>query len=191
MTRSALLLPLLGVLALAGGARAHGDDMFDQMDRNHDGRISAQEHADGAAAMFRSMDADHDGRVTAAELEAGHAAWDKDKRGPHGDMPGMPHDGMPHDGRGHGGMGHGGMDAMMAAMDPDHDGIVTAAEHAAGAKAMFDACDANHDGDVTRAEMDAFHAGMGAGMDHGAHGAMPMDDEDMPPPPEDASNKDG
>ena len=34
------------------------------------------------------------------------------------------------------------------------------------------------------------HSGMGAGMDHGAHGAMPMD-EDMPPPPEDASNKDG
>jgi uncharacterized low-complexity protein len=44
-------------------------------------------------------------------------------------------------------------------MDADHDGMVSAAEHAAGAQAMFAAADANKDGMVDAAEMKAAHEG--------------------------------
>jgi hypothetical protein len=45
---------------------------FDRMDTNHDGKISAKEHADAAARMFKDMDANADGQVTRAEMEAAH-----------------------------------------------------------------------------------------------------------------------
>lgn len=51
--------------------------------------------------------------------------------------------------------GHGGMMDMMQAMDSNHDGMISAAEHAAAAKAMFDKADGNHDGMVDKAEMQA------------------------------------
>ena len=51
----------------------------------------------------------------------------------------------------------------IAAIDSDHDGIVTAAEHAAGARAMFERMDADHDGKVTAADMDAAHRAMISG----------------------------
>lgn len=44
---------------------------------------------------------------------------------------------------------------MMGTIDTNHDGMISAAEHAAHAKAMFDKMDANHDGMVNRTEMDA------------------------------------
>jgi len=56
------------------------------------------------------------------------------------------------------------MKGMMAMMDPDGDGKITAAEHAAAAQAMFEKADANHDGNLTHEEMMAAHAGMGMGM---------------------------
>ncbi len=40
------------------------------MDTNHDGVVSADEHAAGAKQMFAKMDADHDGNVTATEMDA-------------------------------------------------------------------------------------------------------------------------
>jgi Ca2+-binding EF-hand superfamily protein len=52
---------------------------FDQMDTNHDGKISAKEHADAAARMFKDMDANADGQVTRAEMEAGHEKMMHDK----------------------------------------------------------------------------------------------------------------
>ncbi|HSR64943.1 MAG TPA: hypothetical protein VLM17_04975, partial [Xanthomonadaceae bacterium] len=50
-----------------GGMHAMHDDMFATMDANRDGRISAQEHADGAAKMFTTADANHDGYLTLDE----------------------------------------------------------------------------------------------------------------------------
>lgn len=44
------------------------------VDRDGDGRISAREHAVGAAAMFERMDADRDGSLTAEEIQKGHDA---------------------------------------------------------------------------------------------------------------------
>ncbi len=72
----------IGVVLIAGmataGAFAHDHEkmggMMDRMDTNHDGVISADEHAVFAKSMFDKMDADHDGKVTKAEMEAGMKA---------------------------------------------------------------------------------------------------------------------
>ena len=47
------------------------------MDTNHDGVVSADEHAAGAKQMFAKVDADHDGNVTATEMDAAHHAMMK------------------------------------------------------------------------------------------------------------------
>jgi len=167
--RSMLATAVLGGLLLAH-ASAHESDMFATMDSDHDGRISMQEHDVAAKAMFTRMDADHDGRLTAEELQAGHRMM----QGGH-DMPG--HDMEDHDVEGHHMEGHhmegdGGhatdMEGMhqhmaadmMARMDANHDGVVTAAENVAAAEAMFAKVDADHDGKVTVTEMAAGHGMM-------------------------------
>ncbi|TAK39076.1 MAG: hypothetical protein EPO30_06090 [Lysobacteraceae bacterium] len=61
------------------------------------------------------------------------------------------------------------MQGMMKMMDPDGDGRITAAEHAAAAKAMFEKADADKDGSLTHEEMMAAHASMGMGMGMGMH----------------------
>jgi len=155
--RHTVLFSMLGALAI-GAAWAH-DDMFQSMDSNHDGRISAQEHATGAQAMFTRADANHDGAIDAQEMAAGRA-W---MRGDHDR-------GM-----------HGGMLAgMMAHMDSNHDGVVTAAENAAASQAMFDRMDANHDGKVTTAEMQAGHAAMGREMEEHEAAGQAMGGHAMP-----------
>ena len=83
------LLPLLGAIAFVAPVAAH--DMFKTMDTNHDGKISAEEHAAGAKAMFDKMDADHDGKITAAECDAGHAKMEAEEKGEKGEH----HMGMP------------------------------------------------------------------------------------------------
>jgi Ca2+-binding EF-hand superfamily protein len=171
--RHTTLFSLMGTLALCGAAWAHGDNIFQRMDSNNDGRISAQEHAAGVQAMFVRMDANKDGAITADEMAAGHG-W-----------MGGGHDGDDH------GM-HGGMHAWMSRMDANHDGEITAAEHAAAASAMFARMDANHDGKITAAEMQVGHgqamgghdmAGMAMGADAtGGMAGMHMDGDmgDMP-----------
>ena len=158
--RHTILFSMLGGLALSAGTWAQGVDMFAQMDSNHDGRISAQEHAAGTQAMFVRMDANHDGKVTADEMRAGHRMM------MHGDHD-MGHAGMQDHAMEHAGM-HGD---MMARMDTNHDGVLTAAENMAAAQARFARMDSNHDGKVTAAEMEAAHK-----MMRGEHG---MDDHDM------------
>jgi len=46
---------------------------------------------------------------------------------------------------------------MMAMMDANHDGTISAAEHADFMKAMFDQADTNHDGMLSKDEMKAAH----------------------------------
>lgn len=48
------------------------DAEFQMMNTNGDGKLSPQEHATGARKMFEAMDANHDGQVTAAEMDAAH-----------------------------------------------------------------------------------------------------------------------
>jgi Ca2+-binding EF-hand superfamily protein len=167
LPRSLLAIAVLGGLLLAH-ASAHESDMFATMDSNHDGRISMQEHDDAAKAMFTRMDGNRDGRLTAEELHAGHRMM----QGGHGmadhDMPGhdMPGRAMPgHDMDGDDDHDMEGMHQQMAAdmmarMDANHDGGVTAAENEAAAEAMFAKVDADHDGKVTATEMAAGHGMM-------------------------------
>jgi Ca2+-binding EF-hand superfamily protein len=49
------------------------DAEFAAMDANHNGRISAAEHAAAAARMFKTMDTDRDGQLSRAELRAARA----------------------------------------------------------------------------------------------------------------------
>lgn len=145
MLRNHLSMALLATLALGVTASAaDGGDMFQQMDANKDGRISAQEHVTGAAAMFARMDANKDGQLMGDEMVRMHRTM-MDKHRMHGP-------------------GH-----RMAMMDADHDGEITAAEHAAGGAAMFARMDTNQDG---RLKGDELNHGMG-GM-HGAHGHSGM-----------------
>lgn len=48
-------------------------DRFAMMDANSDGYVSADEHAQRVKAMFDSVDTDKNGSITAQELEAGGA----------------------------------------------------------------------------------------------------------------------
>jgi hypothetical protein len=52
------------------GMRHHGTMHWEEMDANHDGKISAAEHAAWAKAQFEKMDANHDGLVTEDEMHA-------------------------------------------------------------------------------------------------------------------------
>jgi hypothetical protein len=71
---------------------------------------------------------------------------------------------------------------MMSAVDTNHDGMISASEHAAHAKAMFDKIDTNRDGMVNKAEMDAGMKMMHDKMERGGHmqhGAMDQDHDAM------------
>ena len=145
-------------------------DMMEKIDTNHDGMISAQEHADHARAMFDRMDANHDGMLSKAELESAHGmhheheegdehekheheASDEHEKHEHDEHEKHEHE---HDGHEHGDSADMHHDTM-AAMDTNHDGMVSAAEHAAYMKAMFDKADANHDGMLSKDEIKAAH----------------------------------
>jgi Ca2+-binding EF-hand superfamily protein len=100
-----------------------------QLDRNGDGRVSRGEHADVARQMFDAMDADHDGKVTVAEMDAIR----RDLYGP--DRTAAARE--------------------LAQVDDNHDGVLSAEEHAAATGVTFDQIDTDHDGFLTRAELQA------------------------------------
>jgi Ca2+-binding EF-hand superfamily protein len=152
-----LALPFaLGGLALSGPVLAHGknhhqhDAMFDQMDKNNDGKISAEEHAAGAKKMFDKMDANNDGRVTEDEMTAyiaekkeARAAKDSDKdRDKDRDRD-----------RGE----ELSAKDKIKEIDTNGDGFLTAVEHRDGSKKMFEKMDTDRDGFLTRSEWDAGH----------------------------------
>ena len=72
-------------------------------------------------------------------------------------------------------------DDMMTKMDTNHDGMISAAEHADHAKQMFDNADTNHDGMLSKDEVEAAHKKMRAeheAMEHHDDDAMKHDDDD-------------
>ncbi len=141
------------VVALAGVAAAGEGDHFRTMDANQDGRISAQEHAEGAQTMFGKMDADRDGKVTAAEMDAGREAMQGEHQHHAGQQQRADSD------------AHKGDHVMSSAekirvIDSNGDAVLSAEEHAAGSREMFGKMDTDRDGTLTEAEMRAGHERM-------------------------------
>ncbi|HEY0585270.1 MAG TPA: hypothetical protein VGD52_03985 [Pseudoduganella sp.] len=134
-SRSLIAGVLLSAQAIAG---PEVDREFTAMDTDHDGKVSAAEHAAGAKMMFGKMDANHDDKVTAAEMTgAHHAVTGQAPR--KSDMPAAD---------------------KIKAVDSDGDGVLTADEHAKGSTAMFAKMDADKDGFLNKQEMAAGHAAM-------------------------------
>jgi Ca2+-binding EF-hand superfamily protein len=119
------------------------DTRFNQMDTNHDGKVTKEELAaelqrelQGANGKirqqlemkFRQLDTNHDGQLSLSEFMAiqpqVHASESPDQ--------------------------------MLQRLDTNHDGKVTAEEFRAPDLAKFNAADANHDGIVTPAEALAY-----------------------------------
>jgi Ca2+-binding EF-hand superfamily protein len=141
-------------VAAAGAGDEHmskGHDKMSMMDANGDGRVTAEEHAAGAAKMFKEMDADSDGRVTAKEMDAMHAKMAKEHMGKDGDKDAAQ-------------AGKYGKEkssaAKIAMMDKDHDGLMSAKEHEAGAKEMFGKMDSDKDGSLSAGEIETGHRKM-------------------------------
>ena len=125
-------------LTMAFGAAAHEDKM-QSMDSNKDGMISSTEHATGARQMFQKMDADHDGKVTAAEMDAIHAQMKPDDTsGPKmSSAEKIKTIDTDHDGAITAAEHEAGSRAMFAKMDSNGDGNVSAAEMQAGHEKMM------------------------------------------------------
>ena len=126
---------LLSAQAIAGPAI---DKEFASMDSDHDGKVSAAEHAAGAKMMFEKMDANHDGKVTAAEMTAAHQAI-TGQAANKSDMPAAD---------------------KIKAVDADGDGVLTAEEHSKASASMFAKMDADNGGFLSKQEMAAGHAAM-------------------------------
>jgi len=129
------------IALLAGAAIAQtqpSQSEFAAMDTNGDGKVSRDEHAAAARKMFATMDANGDGKVTAAEMDAAHKKITGKDPAP-GDLSSA---------------------EKIKAIDQDHDGVLTAAEHAHGARTMFEKMDTNRDEFLTAAELNAGHAAM-------------------------------
>jgi Ca2+-binding EF-hand superfamily protein len=171
------LFVIAGSVALAATAyagdeyeAAHGSGQAElkMMDTDHDGSVSASEHAAGAKKMFAMMDKDGDGIVTAQEMAAAHkdmpTAHEDASTGRHpaesgrlpqtdssartSDASGKPMKPMDHD---------KSAAAKIKMIDTDQDGTISAAEHEAGARKMFDKMDKDHNGKLSAAEIQAGH----------------------------------
>ena len=127
---------LLSVHALAAAPDVEKE--FTAMDTDHDGKVSATEHAAGAKLMFGKMDANHDGKVTAAEMTAAHQAI-SGQAARKSDMPAAD---------------------KIKAVDSDGDGVLTAEEHAKASTSIFAKMDTDKDGFLSKQEMAAGHAAM-------------------------------
>ncbi|MEO6005162.1 MAG: hypothetical protein ABIZ04_18340 [Opitutus sp.] len=134
--RTALILScsltLFALPAAFAGKDAAKD--FDQMDANHDGKISRAEHAAGAKKMFTQCDANHDGVVTATEMDAALAAQ--------GEKPDK---------------NDKSSAEKIQVIDQNGDRKLTAAEHEAGTEKMFAMMDKDGDGSLSKAECDEGH----------------------------------
>jgi len=141
-------------------ATAAADAMFARMDKNRDGKISAderrgrrganmpemtqQQFRERALKRFERADANSDGRLDQAERQN-----IRGKRGAHRGG------GMVHRG------GRGERMGMMMRADTNRDGVLTKAEVIAAATAMFDRADTNRDGRIDQSEREAVRGKMG------------------------------
>ena len=147
-------LAVAALMGVHGGspARANGHDgMFQKMDTNGDGKISADEHAAGAKKMFEMMDTNKDGKVTAAEMTDHHDKMmalkgEKAEKAAKAEKQGQGKE-----------MSAG---EKIKVIDTNNDGVLTAEEHAAGSRTMFDKMDTNRDGTLSKEEMRAGHSKM-------------------------------
>jgi Ca2+-binding EF-hand superfamily protein len=135
------IVAMSAVVALAtqantASAGSSGEAEVQMMDTNHDGKVSAEEHAAGARQMFATMDADQDGKVTATEMDSAKMPTRNDAKSSMSSA------------------------EKIKVIDKNGDGVVSAEEHEAGSKAMFDRMDADHDGLLTAQEIEAGHAMM-------------------------------
>lgn len=138
--------PGMGPDMMGPGMMGQGMGPGMMMDRDRDGTISAQEHADMARAMFQRMDTNDDGRVSVEEMKYANASM------------------MGAEGRGMGmgmmgaGMGLGMRSAeLIELMDVDDDGRISASEYVAGTRALFEEADTDSDGNLSMAERAAHH----------------------------------
>jgi Ca2+-binding EF-hand superfamily protein len=159
-----MLLCVIGGVALATTAYA-GDETYSKgsgnaelqmMDADHDGSVSATEHAAGAKKMFEKMDADGDGIVTAQEMGAAH------KDMPTGRAESSSESSSSESTTGTASrLGKSDRPKSSASkikmIDTDGDGAITAAEHEAGSRKMFDKMDKDHNGRLSAAEIQAGH----------------------------------
>jgi Ca2+-binding EF-hand superfamily protein len=124
-------------------------------DKNKDGKLSKDELPERMQGMFDRGDTNKDGFLTSDEI-AKLA----------GDQTAPPGGGLRGEGRGGGpGRGPGGFmrfDPLLAALDADHDGIVSAAE-IANAPATLRTLDKNGDGQLTEDEVRPAFGGRGRG----------------------------
>jgi len=110
---------------------------FEEMDANHDGKISKKEFDTFHNKHFKEMDTNHDGKITQDEMEAAHPQMHEHEHGhKQGDML---------------------INRRFEAADVNHDGALSKDE----AKSMpmvsehFDEIDKNKDGKVTQEELKA------------------------------------
>lgn len=159
------------------GARGPGA-MFDQVDANHDGRVTWDETWVFVEARFKAADRDGNGGLTQAELqEAMQQAWaarraaaqQQGQAGP-GAGPGPGPGNGPR--RGPGDMAEM-MGAMFRALDADRNGQVTLVEIRPAVEARFRAMDANLDNVVERSELPQRHHRHGPGRPGGPPPAAP------------------
>jgi Ca2+-binding EF-hand superfamily protein len=173
-----MMLCVVSGVALAATAYAGDDEMkhgsgqaeLQMMDTDHDGSVSATEHAAGAKKMFAMMDKDGDGIVTAQEMEAAHkdmpTAHQDASTGRHpaesGRLPQTDESARTSDASGKptkpmDGSADKSAAAKIKTIDTDQDGTISAAEHEAGARKMFDKMDKDHNGKLSAAELQAGH----------------------------------
>ena len=163
---------LVSGVALATTAYAGDDEMkhgsgqaeLQMMDADHDGSVSATEHAAGAKRMFAMMDQDGDGIVTAKEMSAAHkdmptarAQSPDTHTADSGRLPQADPSARTSDASGKPIKGMDQSAAKIKEIDTDQDGTISAAEHEAGARKMFDMMDKDHNGKLSAAELQAGH----------------------------------
>lgn len=130
-------------------------DTLMAFDKNKDGKLSKDELPERMQGMFDRGDVNHDGFLTTDEIAKLAAAQSAPAGAPRGEGRGDGNGEGRGEGRGFGGPGGRGPgrgDPVVAALDTDHDGIISAAEINDSPKTLR-TLDTNHDGQITEDEI--------------------------------------